>query len=383
MEGIELGFRYAAVTIRVEILEGRGATSATGTARSSHAFRSGAKVTTGRRPLAEATLATTGRAITFTVAIEFTARRGALAEVVATLRAALHAMTFGAAVKIATGRRTLAEATVATFAASGRTITFGAAVKIATGRGALAEAAFATFGPALHAVAFRAAVKLATGRRALAETTVATFAASGRTITFGVAVKIATGRGALAETTVATFTATGGAVTFTVAVELAAGRGALAEAVATLRTAVELAAGRGPLAITAITTFGAAIFWTGKFRVAIAAAGTFSVPPHFRARARRPFRSGAFLRTDHAAQTNQAQRAETASKEHRRPDTALIKNSFAAHLDILLTVRRAVSGVLGFDSGGPASIGRVIRPSSCPTVAPEHNGSRHVQITSS
>jgi hypothetical protein len=337
MEGLELGFRYAAIAIRVEVFEGRGTTRATGTARSFHAFRTWAEITTGRRTLAESTVAaftTTGRAITFTVAVKLATGRRALTEsTVVTLRASFHAVAFGAAVEIAAGRGPLAEATLATFAASGRAIAFGAAVKITTRRRALAEVTIATFAATRHAMAFGAAIKLAAGRRALAITAITAFAATGRTVTFTVA--------------------------------------------------VELATGRGPVAITATAAFGPTIFRSGEFRVTIATAGTFRFPPHFRARARSRIRSRTFLRSDHAAQTNQAKRAETASKEHRRPDTALFKNSFAAHLDILLTVRRAVSGVLGFDSGGPAPIGRVIRPSSCPTVAPEHNGSRHVQITSS
>ena len=132
-------------------------------------------------------------------------------------------------------------------------------------------------------------------------------------------------------TAMATFAATGRTVAVTVA--------------------VELATRRGTLAITPITAFGPAIFGTGKFRttVATAAARSLGIPPDFRSRA--GFRPRSFLSPDHAAQANEAQRAETASKEYRRPDTALFKDSFAAHLDILLTVRRTVSGVLGFDSG--------------------------------
>ncbi len=338
MEGIELGFGYAPVAIRVKILEGRRTTSATGTARSFHTFRSGAEFTTGRRSLAEIALAT------------FTA--------------ALHSVAFGAAVKITTGRRSLAEVTVATFTATLHSVAFGAAVKITAGRRSLAVAAIATFTTTRRAVSVTVAIELATGRRTLAEASFAPFTAALHAMAFRSGAEFTTGRRSLAEVTIATFAATGRrTVAFTVTVKFTAGRGALA--------------------ITPITTLGTAIFRSGKFCATVAAAGPFGVPPHFRARARRSFRSRPFLSPDHAAETNQAQSAETASEECRCPDTVLLKNSFAAHLDILLAVRRAVSCVLGFDSGGPAPIGRLIRPSSCPTVAAQHNGSRHGYITSS
>ena len=335
VEGIELGFRYASVTIRVEILEGRGATRATGTARTIHAFRSGT---------------------------EFTTRRRTLTETAVTLRASFHAIAFGATVKLTARGRTLAEATVATFPTSGRrTEAFTVTIELAAGRGTLAEAAVTTFAATGRTIAFTVAIEITAWRRTLAEV-VATLRAALHADAIGAAIEIAAGRGTLAITAIVTFTASGRAVAFAVAVELAARR----------RT----------LAITTITTFGAAIFRSGELRVAITTAGTFRIPTQLRARARRPFRSRPFLGTDHAAQTNQAERAETTGKEHRRPDTALLKESFAAHLAILLTVRRALSASWVSISGA-APIGRVIRPSSCPTVAPKHNDSRHGHITSS
>jgi hypothetical protein len=186
----------------------------------------------------------------------------------------------------------------------------------------------------LHAMAFGAAIKLAARGGTLVVAAIATFPATRRRAkAFTITVEFAARRGTLAETAIAAFPATRRRTkAFTVT--------------------VEFAARRGTLAITTLATFGAAIFRSGKLRMAITAAWAFGIPSHFRARAGCPFRSGAFLRSDHAPQTDQAQRADTASKKHRRPDTAFLENSFAAHLAILLTVRRTVSGILGFDFGG-------------------------------
>ncbi|MBL7646326.1 MAG: hypothetical protein JNK74_09085 [Candidatus Hydrogenedentes bacterium] len=296
MEGIKLGFRYASVAIRVEILERRRAARATGTTGSFHAFGTGAEIATGRRTLTEIT----------TVA----------------LRAALHAPTFGATVKFTARRRTLTIPTLAAFGATGRTITFAVAAELTTGWRTLTEV-FVALRSALHGPTVGATIKFTAGRRTLTIPTLAAFGATGRTISFAVATELTAGWRTLTIPTLAPFGATGRAVAFAVA--------------------LERATGRRPLAITMLTTFRSALFGSGELRVTIATAGALPIPPHFRARIWGRVRAGPLLGSHHAAQTDQAKRAETAGKKHRRPDTALLKESFAAHLAILLTVRRALS----------------------------------------
>lgn len=239
-----------------------------------------------------------------------------------------------------------------TFGTTGRTKTFGAAFEI-TARRRRTLPITTAFGTTRRAVTFGTAFEITSGRRRRALTITTAFGAALGSVALGAAFEIAAWMVAMAATA---FPTSGRAIALGATFEITSGRRRRTLSVA---TAFAVAPG-----VTLASRARPTILGPGELGVAVAfptrtAFGSLD----FRAeRGRTIGVGGRFLGTDHATQTNQAQRAKATGKKHRRPGAARCKNLFAVHLDILLAVWRAALGVQGFDSSGACRV-RASHPS--------------------
>jgi hypothetical protein len=295
------------------------------------------------------------------IAIEVTEGRGPTRTAGST--GAFHA--FGSGTEVTTGRRALAVASTFTtaFGATGRSITVGFGTEVTTGRRTLAVASTftTTFGATGRSITVGFGTEVATGRRTLA--VASAFGATGWAIAIGIGTEVTTGWRTLAVATAFTtaFGATGRSITIGFGTEVTTSLH-IAPFTATL--------GAGELG----ATVAAAVIRTlGPLKTS-----TFILPG-----AGTGIRAGGLLGNDYTAQANHTQGTQAAGEEGGFTDTMRCKDSFVAHVDILLLVWRAVTDVQGFDFRGVRRVfGSAFRPSSCPTVAPEDNESRPGQITS-
>jgi hypothetical protein len=227
-----------------------------------------------------------------------------------------------------------------------------------------------TFRPSGRTIAFGATLEITTGRRSL--TVTATFGAALGSVTLGAAVEVTVWVVTMSATTFAT---TGRAVTFATALEVIAGRRGRA-----LPIAATLAVAPG---VAFAVWAWSALIGAGEFGAPIAfPTGTALGPIHLATHLGGAVGIGSdFLGPDYAANPDKAQSTQATREEYRRPDSVRFNDSFAAHLDILLTVWRAAWASRVSIPGEPAAFGPAIRPSSDRTVARRDNESSHGHIT--